>query len=171
MPRLCCWSGGNLSICYRQRARQFLGLVYVAFDPGTLCFQWKCHTGCLSRAVLRNRFGRRARRIKASLTSTSTLCNAQCHSSHRSQLESSQKNCPQRSLPCCAESEGWKVLPDRMHSSPKLQYRKKHLPLTSCWILIWHIPKFSPTKGHSVTVPIGMLQASIALLTETFCSF
>lgn len=37
-----------------------------------------------------------------------------------------------------------------MHSSPKLQYRKKHLPLPSCWILIWHI---FPHKGTFCICP------------------
>lgn len=68
-------------------------------------------------------------------------------------------------LPSCVESEGWKVLPDGMHSSPKLQHR------SSAILMIWHIPKFPPTKGHSVAVPTELLQAFTVLLKETFCSF
>lgn len=60
-----------------QTQSKSLGLVYWAFDPGTLCFQGKCRTGCLSREMLRYKLGRRSRGIKASLISTTALCNAQ----------------------------------------------------------------------------------------------
>lgn len=96
--------------------------------------QWSC----LCRTTLRHRSGRRARGAEASLTGMSTLCSAQrcglcqCHSSHRRQVESPYKYvCTWRFLPSWIDSDAWKSIPEGMYSSPKLQHRKKCIPLSS----------------------------------------
>lgn len=78
MPQLCCWSGGNLSICYRQRVRAIPWPCLLDIWPSDSLLPVEMpYWMCLCRTILRNRFGRRARGIKASVTRTSALCNAQ----------------------------------------------------------------------------------------------
>lgn len=162
---------------------KFLGLVYWTFDPWILCFLWKCHTGCVcAEQYWEIGLGEELEGSRpvwpgqAPCAMPREALSAQCHSSHRSQLESPQKPvCSQRSLPSCVESEGWKVLPDGMHSSAKLQHRKKYLPLPSWWFFIWHIQislregTFCSCTHWSVTSLHCLADRSILFfLTKTF---
>lgn len=78
MPQLCCWSGGNLSICHRKRTRAAPWPCLLGIWPWDSLLPVEMpYWMSLCRAILTKRFGRRARGLKASVTSTSALCYAQ----------------------------------------------------------------------------------------------